>query len=103
MKNIQCGHFSYLIFTEGNEIVYYQDHNWFKGIPSGMKFFIDKISIHRESVWLAALGYGMLTDNKFGYPHNYGNGKVNVAFSELDAETVEFCKQFAEVSDKIIF
>ena len=81
----------YLEFSEDNEIIFYQDFNWWKGLPSETKFYIEKLS--SNGVWLVADGYGALTNNRFGLPHNYGNGSICIDFKYLTEDIEKYCKK----------
>ena len=83
--------FPYLEFPEDNEIVFFQDHGLYKGVPDKVKFFIDSRS--SRGVWLVADGYGVLKNNKFGLTGSYGNGKIAVDFKDLTPEIEAFCKK----------
>jgi hypothetical protein len=62
-----------MIFEKGNKIVYGQDFCWYKGVPSGVDFEVDKI--HGSIMFLKADGYGNI-------PGNYGNGSICVYLKE---------------------
>jgi len=72
-----------IIAHENNEILYGQDFNFYKGLPSGIEFeakvFKWENDIPTEIV-LESYGYGKLSpyDNK-----SYGNGKIYVYLSRL--------------------
>jgi hypothetical protein len=60
-------------FPEDNELVMFQDFRWWKGIPSGVDFVIEK-KANMSEYWLSADGYGNLEK-----PNSYGNGKIAVS------------------------
>ena len=60
-------------FPEDNELVMFQDFRWWKGIPSGVDFVIEK-KANTSEYWLSADGFGNLTK-----PNSYGNGKIAVS------------------------
>jgi len=63
-----------------NDIPYMQDHGFWRGIPTGVEFFIEECS---DSVKLIGEGYGALKDNRFGLRYNYGNGAIYVLKDDL--------------------
>jgi len=69
-----------LIFPD-NEIDYSQDHGFWRGLPSGVEFSVDRLN---EGVLkLVAEGYGALKDNLYGLRYHYGNGAIYVSESIL--------------------
>lgn len=68
------------IFTD-NEIVYCQDHGYWRGIPSGVEFSVDRLN--EGTLKLVAEGYGALKDNPYGLKYHYGNGAIYVDESDL--------------------
>ena len=86
-----CSKMPYLEFEEDNEILFYQDFNWWRGVPDKTKFYIDKLT--DNDIWLVADGYGALTNNRFGLPHHYGNGSIAVDFKYLTPEIEAFCRK----------
>jgi len=81
----------YMVFPDENEVIFFQDHSWWKGMPHNIKFYIDKLS--SRGVWLVADGYGVLKDNKLGLTGSYGNGKICVDFKYLNEEIEKFCRE----------
>lgn len=61
-----------------NEICFYQDHRFWKGIPSGIEFTIKEESNH-DDFWLQADGYGNLDK-----PNCYGNGQICVKLKDIE-------------------
>lgn len=87
---VVTGSLPYVEFPDDNKIIFYQDHNWWEGVPSKTKFYIDSLS--SDGVWLVADGYGILQGNKFGFTGRYGNGKICIDFKNLNDEIEKFCR-----------
>lgn len=66
-----------LKFPKENEIGFYMDFAFWKGIPSDRAFYIKEYSESQDSYWLVAKGYGVKTD--------YGNGAICVKASNIGA------------------
>lgn len=60
-------------FPDNNEMVFFQDFNWWKGIPANVEFKIESAIKSNDEFWLVADGYGNLSK-----PNCYGNGKILV-------------------------
>lgn len=67
------------ITFQENRILYFQDMNYFRGIPSGVEFTIE--TIDEKSARLSAPNYG-------GKP--YGNGKIFIPRSQRMAKVYEY-------------
>lgn len=60
-----------------NKINFFQDFRWFKGVPTGIEFLIEKEAGHND-YWLVADGYGNLDK-----PNCYGNGAIAVKEKDI--------------------
>lgn len=60
-------------FPINNELSFFQDFQWKKGIPSDVDFTIEK-SANEEEYWLCGDGHGNTTSIEL-----YGNGKIAVS------------------------
>lgn len=61
-----------------NEIEYFQDFRWLKGIPNNVNFLIESDAGH-DDFWLVADNYGNLKK-----PNSYGNGSIAVKISDIE-------------------
>lgn len=63
-------------FKPNNNILYVQDFNFHRGLPSGIEFDVD-FETSKYLVKLTAPG--------FGYPYpNYGNGSIHIKKDQLN-------------------
>jgi len=69
---------STVTFPEGNEIRYFQDFQFLKGVPSNVEFTVVRPSNH-DDYWLEADGYGNMEK-----PNSYGNGRICVYAKDID-------------------
>jgi len=67
-----------------NEIFYSQDHGFWRGLPSGVEFSVDRLN--KDTLVLVAEGYGALSNNPYGLKYHYGNGAIYVSESDLPNE-----------------
>lgn len=67
-----------LIFPE-NDIEYWQDFRFKKGIPSNIEFTVKNKVLGREEYWLEADGYGIIGKSDT----SYGNGRICVSLDNI--------------------
>ncbi len=67
-----------VFFPEDNDIIFFQDFNWWKSIPGHLVFTITS-KANEEEYWLTAYGYGD-TESEGGY----GNGKIAVKREDIE-------------------
>lgn len=81
-------------FKEDNNIAFYQDFGFFKGLPSGVKFYPQKVDVQpsTEGVWFIADRHGISKGNKYGLAGEYGNGSLFVTRADLSERLFEWCK-----------
>ena len=60
-----------------NEISFYQDFRFKKGIPTELEFTVKEDASH-DDYWLVADGYGNLDE-----PNSYGNGMIAVKEKDI--------------------
>ena len=60
-----------------NKIHFYQDHRFWEGVPTDVKFTVKEASSH-DDFWLVADGYGNLEK-----PNAYGSGRICVKEKDI--------------------
>ena len=79
-------------FPKDNEIIFFQDHAWYQGIPSGVDF---KTEIKKDgTVYLTAPGYGKKGD--------YGNGGLILRFGNFEGLLRSLEKEMGDIAYKAI-
>ncbi len=83
--------FPFLKFKKDNQIPFFKDMNFWRDIPAGICFYIDRFC--QDGVWLIADGYGVQSKNRFGLTGEYGSGAIAVDFAAMPPEVEAFCRE----------
>jgi len=89
-NTIIIGNLPFLMFSDGNEIIYWQDFSQCKGIPSNIKFFPEQ-EINNSIVFLADR-CGILKNNPYNLEGQYGNGAIYISIKDLPADIIEWSR-----------
>lgn len=77
-----------MIFPEDNAIVFFQDMNWYEGVPSGIDFDVE---IKKDgTVYLTASNYGKTGD--------YGNGILILKFGSFESLLRDIKKEIGDLA-----
>jgi len=79
-------------FPEGNSIAFFQDMNYYAGVPSGVEF--DAEIKQDGTTYLTAPGYGE--------KGNYGNGSLIIRISNYEKMEEQIKKSIGDNAYKII-
>lgn len=90
-NQIITGYLPFIMFGIDNNILYWQDFRFQKGIKSDIKFYpIQEIN---ESIVFIGDKHGIIKDNEWNLQGNYGNGAIYVDIKNLPKNTVEWCRK----------